>query len=583
MVSPTTDRRFGLVGNTPMKAPVTALASSNISQSGQQTVDGVSLLASNSAGVPDRVLCTGQSDATKNGIWDVSTAAWTRSSDADGKYDFCQGSTVLVNQGAVNSGTYWRLTTSGVISIGTTALTWTQALASALTTVTFTQAGTGAVSRNGQTKMREVMSVMDFGCVGNNVTDDAANFQFAINQAVASGVPLYVPFGNYKIGTALTVTGALTMYGAGDGLTFINANTTTQDVFSVATDSPMNWRDLSITGKTTATAGALLRLSGSASQNLYSNFNNVRFMNGWDQLLTVKAAAWSCYFCKFFSPVNSGASLENDFNTDGGDMGIFNCDFIGGSHGVAVQQFSAGGLRFIGNKVVQWAIGYQCSLLSGVNTSDLFIQGCSFESQSNTHIIIGKGAGVGFGAVHIVGNEINNAVNGITLTTDSGPWLNIVNIAHNEIANTTGSSIIIQGTQNFSVADNVLSGTGVGINVGTVVSGGSIHDNRISGFATPIAGTLTGKSLTIHGNDGYNPVGASALTPSASPYTLTNGATPATVYLAAATSITALTIGGVSILPAATGANVNYTLQLGPNEAAVITYTGALTAKQMVH
>ena len=74
-----TDRRNGLIGNKAFKQSVATAASGNITQSGEQTISGVAVLALNAAGVPDRVLCFGMTDAVKNGIWDVSTGAWTRS------------------------------------------------------------------------------------------------------------------------------------------------------------------------------------------------------------------------------------------------------------------------------------------------------------------------------------------------------------------------------------------------------------------------------------------------------------------------------------------------------------------------
>lgn len=124
MTSPTTDRRFGLVGNIPLKAPVAAVATSNLTLSGEQTIDGVAVLASNAAAVPDRVLVVGQADAAENGIYDVSTGAWTRARDANGNYDVGRGTTVCVTQGTLYGGSYWRLATADPITIGTTQMAW---------------------------------------------------------------------------------------------------------------------------------------------------------------------------------------------------------------------------------------------------------------------------------------------------------------------------------------------------------------------------------------------------------------------------------------------------------------------------
>ena len=68
--------------------------------------------------------------------------------------------------------------------------------------VTFLQAGSGAVVRTAQSKMRDVVSVKDFGAVGDGVTDDTAAIQACINWASANHKPvIYLPRGQYKIST----------------------------------------------------------------------------------------------------------------------------------------------------------------------------------------------------------------------------------------------------------------------------------------------------------------------------------------------------------------------------------------------
>ena len=64
--------------------------------------------------------------------------------------------------------------------------------------VGFLQAGTGAVSRTLQSKARDVVSVKDFGAVGDNAADDTAAIQAAINYASNNGCPVvFVPVGRY--------------------------------------------------------------------------------------------------------------------------------------------------------------------------------------------------------------------------------------------------------------------------------------------------------------------------------------------------------------------------------------------------
>jgi hypothetical protein len=61
--------------------------------------------------------------------------------------------------------------------------------------VQFTQAGTGAVQRTVGSKLQDVISVKDFGAVGNGTTDDTQAFK----NAVATGRKIFVPVGIYRI------------------------------------------------------------------------------------------------------------------------------------------------------------------------------------------------------------------------------------------------------------------------------------------------------------------------------------------------------------------------------------------------
>lgn len=73
----------------------------------------------------------------------------------------------------------------------------------------FTQSGTGAVARTMQDKGREVVSVKDFGAVGDGVADDTAEIQAAIT--AAAGQTLYFPEGTYIISDSLVGVSNLTI------------------------------------------------------------------------------------------------------------------------------------------------------------------------------------------------------------------------------------------------------------------------------------------------------------------------------------------------------------------------------------
>lgn len=85
------------------------------------------------------------------------------------------------------------------------ALTASLAASSGSSLIGFIQAGTGAVATTAQAKMRETISVKDFGAVGDDTHDDTTNIQAAINYANTIGGDVYFPAGIYKITNGLTI------------------------------------------------------------------------------------------------------------------------------------------------------------------------------------------------------------------------------------------------------------------------------------------------------------------------------------------------------------------------------------------
>ena len=63
--------------------------------------------------------------------------------------------------------------------------------------VSYLPAGTGAVTTTVQSKLRETVSVKDFGAVGDGVTDDTAAVQAAVTHCFTTGDQLYWPAGSY--------------------------------------------------------------------------------------------------------------------------------------------------------------------------------------------------------------------------------------------------------------------------------------------------------------------------------------------------------------------------------------------------
>ena len=103
-----------------VKDSVKVATTGNLTLSGTQTIDGVSVAAD------ERVLVKDQTDASENGIYDCKAGAWARSSDFDSNTEVTSGAFTFVEQGTVNADAGFVLTTDGSITVGTTDLAFTQ-------------------------------------------------------------------------------------------------------------------------------------------------------------------------------------------------------------------------------------------------------------------------------------------------------------------------------------------------------------------------------------------------------------------------------------------------------------------------
>lgn len=98
------------------------------------------------------------------------------------------------------------------------------------TATTFTQSGDNAVARAFTSKLKDIVSVKDFGAVGDGVTDDTSAIQAAINAASGGNSTVYMPDGVYRITSGLTIPDdGITIEGHGFGRSLsISENTGTR-------------------------------------------------------------------------------------------------------------------------------------------------------------------------------------------------------------------------------------------------------------------------------------------------------------------------------------------------------------------
>jgi hypothetical protein len=162
-------------GATNYKDPVRVVGDTQTALTGEKTIDGVALTTG------DRVLMTGQTDASENGIYVVDTGAWARSEDANTSAEVTSGMRIWSNEGTNYADTGWLLTTNNPITLGTTDLTFTQT--NGLATIT---------AGNGLTKVGNTIQVnASDDSITMNADDLAVNVD-DLTIEVAAGVGIRV-------------------------------------------------------------------------------------------------------------------------------------------------------------------------------------------------------------------------------------------------------------------------------------------------------------------------------------------------------------------------------------------------------
>jgi hypothetical protein len=147
-----------------VRAATTAPGSLSTAFASGSVLDGVTLATG------DRILVKNQTNGSENGLYTVNpTGAPTRAQDADASADVTGGLTAFVSEGTTNGNSAWSLNTDDVITLGTTALTFTQVAGGSLYA-----AGTG-LALNG--------SAFDVVAADTSLTVNADSVQVRVNDA----------------------------------------------------------------------------------------------------------------------------------------------------------------------------------------------------------------------------------------------------------------------------------------------------------------------------------------------------------------------------------------------------------------
>jgi hypothetical protein len=231
------------------KAPVLCATTTNITLSGEQTIDGITTSLS-------RVLVKNQALPANNGIYLSSPTAWTRTTDAS-TWNQLVSAYVFVEEGTINADTGWVCTVDPGGTLGVTAVTWAQFSGAG----TYT-AGTGLTLTGTQFSITNTaVTAGSYGSatqVGTFTVNAQGQLTLAGNTTVTPAVGSITGLGT-GVGTALTVNvgtaGAFVVNGGALGTPSSGTVTNLTGTASININGTV--------GATTPTTGAFTTISAS--------------------------------------------------------------------------------------------------------------------------------------------------------------------------------------------------------------------------------------------------------------------------------------------------------------------------------
>lgn len=202
MPSVTTDRLNGISASVAIKAPCRVATTAAITLSGEQTIDGVAVVAN------DRVLVKDQSTTSDNGIYVCQATAWERAPDFDGNRDAVTGTIVFITAGTSNGGYFYKLTTTGTITIGTTGQTWA---AATFTDVAISSYWQGLLSLGSTAATLTALGISAFGqtMIANASAVQVRSTLGLPSTGVSGAIAVMTTDGVYRQGSSVTTLSTL--------------------------------------------------------------------------------------------------------------------------------------------------------------------------------------------------------------------------------------------------------------------------------------------------------------------------------------------------------------------------------------
>lgn len=389
------------------------------------------------------------------------------------------------------------------------------------------QAGSGTsgtVNRTALAKFTDIVSVKDFGAVGDGVTDDTAAFNAATmattahtgNDDLAMRRLIFVPAGDYKITGSVYVRKGQHLMGAGEGATRIKLDTTTaygSNIFKLgyglisgvdtedAGGLPPEVSELNTYGGPQSFAIFYTAVAGWTIHNVFLTSPGIGFnLSGdsgrvsnfqIDQALTGMYLGGQNILIEkglFYLP-NFGMILNgvcSDITVT--DSEFYYCQYLGVQvpNTVTANSISFNDCRFLLNEQFATFLGY---VLLQNNGGDLFFNGCSFRNMAGYAVTRTTGIDCSSTFLNCVFDGLKTLSSYAQSTTA-------------QAINILAENVVVMNCLFKNLNDDPITLDGSASAETSVIVNGSVFDNNSGSYAVTVGSTsaLAGSYLAMRNN-----------------------------------------------------------------------------------
>lgn len=356
----------------------------------------------------------------------------------------------------------------------------------------FTQSGTGAVARGIQDKNRDIVSVKDFGAVGDGVTNDAAAIQAALTACAVNGASLYIPdplpYATYYMGTTgVTQSGSVKVFGGG-GLEWSSAFTGTAWTITGSyntIDGITLWMPKSVAAPNAAIIGIDVQGPLNALRGVILDQTSAGNHSPWYtgvKIGDISNSLHECHVYAYDKGVTSYGSVRND-------VSIIDCE-ITAEITAAIHLPQTGTVSIVGCDIEGSGGGLYGIWLEAVSAeiAGALIEGNYIQTFTGSGIWVNGIVGNTAKGVTIIGNTINQAAatNAVKASYTEGlvcignyikggtNWLNLdtSNLRYQITPNYTSGALASSGVTTPAVASREAStALALTLNAFTIVNG----------------------------------------------------------------------------------------------------------------